>query len=90
MLLWAHTLQSTLHSIIDTQALMLEVQTYQINLALQERRDNVACMERHQDIQEQLDEYQEWRLHIIVASRMGWAQSARYIREFPLEETYGQ
>lgn len=35
-------------------------------------------------LRNQLDELQSWRVQVTLASRMGWSQSARFIREFPL------
>jgi hypothetical protein len=47
-----------------------------------------AAQERQEALEAQLDEFQQWRLHITAASRMGWRSAYRYIREFPLETEY--
>lgn len=36
-------------------------------------------------LRNQLDELQSWRVQVTLASRMGWPQAVRFIREFPLE-----
>ena len=36
----------------------------------------------------QLDELQRWRVQVTLASRMGWSQAVRFIREHPL--VYGE
>lgn len=46
---------------------------------------------RKEDIvpmRQRLDELQAWRVHVTLASRMGWSQAVRFIREHPL--VYGE
>jgi hypothetical protein len=38
------------------------------------------------ELKKQLVEFQAWRVHVTVASRMGWGQANRYIQGYPLEE----
>ena len=40
------------------------------------------------EVNERLDEFQSWRVQVTLASRMGWGQAVRFIREHPL--VYGK
>ena len=46
------------------------------------RHDEVKPMRR------QLEELQAWRVQVTLASRMGWSDAVRFIREHPL--VYGE
>lgn len=46
-----------------------------------------SCLEMKNEmvtLREQHDELQSWRTQVTAASRMGWSQAHRFIREFPL------
>ena len=48
-----------------------------------EERIRVAEL-KHQQCVKDIGELQQWRMHVSVASRMGWNQANRYIQQFPL------
>ena len=39
-------------------------------------------------VNKRLDEFQAWRVQVTLASRMGWSDAVRFIREHPL--VYGE
>lgn len=67
---------------IDT---MLGAQAQQNTINMQLQAQLAVEQRRGDELAKELEEFQQWRLHITAASRMGWSQATRYIREFPLE-----
>lgn len=70
--------------IIDVQAARMELIELELARGSHERHMLTTTMSRQRL---QLVELQSWRVHLTTASRMGWDQAARYVREFPMELT---
>lgn len=74
--------------------LMLAVCVLELEVQLSLANARVAVLESRvhemDTLRRELDELQSWRVRVTLASRMGWSQAHRFIREFPLEEEGGQ
>jgi hypothetical protein len=68
--------------IIDVQSQRIELLELELSRASAERQE----LRRHATHgHRRLDEFQEWRVDLTLASRMGWNAAARYVREYPLD-----
>ena len=66
---------------------VLQMKTAQALQFNQSLRQELNLLRSDQaELSRTFEEFQSWRVHVTLASRMGWGPAHRYLRTYPLEE----
>ena len=84
VLVWMSGLGLWQHQINDNQRLILDTQMQAIFL---QHHFSVELTQYHRkanSLERELEEFQCWRRHVTIASRVGWQTADWYITQYPL------
>ena len=66
------------YCLLDIEISLARIQIVMLESSCRSQKETVGTLRK------QLHELQSWRIQVSLASRMGWSQAHRFIREHPL------